>query len=294
MSEEAANHAVQPAAPGAAPAAEYFAVWSGSLALVLEQIVGKPVPMEAVAEAAPGAPEAAASDHFLMVTASGSLRGEMSLRTPQCVLLAVAQQFLGETADAAAEFRSEHQEAWEEFFRQVAGHAASGLKPRFGDVQLRVEAAAPPSWPAAASGWLTSAESAPCRLWVCGQLSAALHASLASQPAASAAPDNSQKAGEPVSAPVAASGANLDLLRDVELEVVLRFGECRMALREILELGAGSVVELDRGVEEPVDLLLDGKLIARGEVVVVEGNYGLRVREVACSPSDLTPGRVTA
>jgi len=293
MSEEAANSTAQPAPPGAARVAEYFAVWSGSLAYVLEQITGRPVPMEPVAEAAPGAPEAADSDHYLMVTAGGSLRGEMSLRTPRSVLQAVAQLFLGEPADAAAEFKSDHQEAFEEFFRQVAGHAATGLKPLYGDVQLRVEAGAPPSWPAAASGWLTSAESAPCRLWVCGQLSAALNASLASQ-VVSAAPPNSQVAGEQPSGSATASGANLDLLLDVELEVVLRFGERRMPLREILELSAGSLVELDRGVEEPVDLLLDGKLIARGEVVVVDGNYGLRVREVASGASTLAPGRMTA
>ena len=57
-----------------------------------------------------------------------------------------------------------------------------------------------------------------------------------------------------------------------------------MLLREIMELDAGSVVELDRQVQEPVDLLLAGRLIARGEVVVVNGNYGLRVLEVV-SPS---------
>ena len=79
---------------------------------------------------------------------------------------------------------------------------------------------------------------------------------------------------------VDAGEGNLDLLLDVELEVTLRFGERIMLLRDILELGEGSVVELDRQVEEPVDLLLDGKLIARGEVVVVDGNYGLRIQEM--------------
>lgn len=77
---------------------------------------------------------------------------------------------------------------------------------------------------------------------------------------------------------------NLDLLLDVELGVTLRFGSRRMLLREVLELSAGAVIELDRLVQEPVDLLLDGKLIARGEVVVVDGNYGLRVSEVAEPP----------
>jgi len=73
---------------------------------------------------------------------------------------------------------------------------------------------------------------------------------------------------------------NLDLLADVELDVTLCFGGRRMLLHEILQLASGSVVELDRQVQEPADLLLDGKLIARGEVVVVDGNYGLRVLEV--------------
>jgi len=73
---------------------------------------------------------------------------------------------------------------------------------------------------------------------------------------------------------------NLKLVMDVELNVSLRFGQRTMALREVLELASGTVVELDRLVDEPIELLLDGKLIARGEAVVVDGNYGLRVTEI--------------
>jgi flagellar motor switch protein FliN len=73
---------------------------------------------------------------------------------------------------------------------------------------------------------------------------------------------------------------NLDLVMDVELNVTLRFGQRQLALREVLELTSGSVIELDRQVEEPVELLLEGKVIARGEAVVIDGNYGLRVTEV--------------
>ena len=67
---------------------------------------------------------------------------------------------------------------------------------------------------------------------------------------------------------------------DVELNVSLRFGQRQLPLREVLELGSGSVVELDRMVDEPVELLLDGKLVARGEAVIVDGNYGLRITEI--------------
>jgi flagellar motor switch protein FliN/FliY len=73
---------------------------------------------------------------------------------------------------------------------------------------------------------------------------------------------------------------NLQLVMDVELNVTLRFGQRQLALREVLELTSGSVIELDRHVEEPVELLLEGKVIARGEAVVIDGNYGLRVTEV--------------
>lgn len=82
------------------------------------------------------------------------------------------------------------------------------------------------------------------------------------------------------SAEAALTAKNLKLVMDVELNVSLRFGQRQMPLRELLELANGSVIELDRMVDEPVELFLDGKMIARGEAVVVDGNYGLRVTEI--------------
>ncbi|HEY4011119.1 MAG TPA: flagellar motor switch protein FliN [Acidobacteriaceae bacterium] len=72
----------------------------------------------------------------------------------------------------------------------------------------------------------------------------------------------------------------LDRVIDVPLAVTLRFGQRVMRLREVLELNAGSLVELDRKVEDPVDLILDERVIAKGEVVIVDGNYGLRITEI--------------
>ncbi len=77
------------------------------------------------------------------------------------------------------------------------------------------------------------------------------------------------------------SGGRYDLLLEVELEAVVRFGSRSLELRELLELGPGDVVELDRQVTDPVDLIVGEKLVARGEVVLVDGNFGLRVTEVA-------------
>lgn len=67
---------------------------------------------------------------------------------------------------------------------------------------------------------------------------------------------------------------------DVPLAVTLRFGQRQMRLREVLELNTGILVELDQQVEEPVNLMLGERIIARGEVVIVDGNYGLRVTEI--------------
>lgn len=75
--------------------------------------------------------------------------------------------------------------------------------------------------------------------------------------------------------------SGVELLMDVELEATLRFGCREMPLGEILELGPGDVVQLDRHVSEPVDLIIGDKIVARGDVVLVNGNFGLKVTEVA-------------
>ena len=75
--------------------------------------------------------------------------------------------------------------------------------------------------------------------------------------------------------------SGLELLLDVELEASLRFGSREMPLGEILDLGPGDVVQLDRHVADAVDLIVGDKIVARGEVVLVNGNFGLRVTEVA-------------
>lgn len=72
----------------------------------------------------------------------------------------------------------------------------------------------------------------------------------------------------------------IDLLYDVQLELSVELGRATMPVRDILQLGAGSVIELDKLGGEPVDILVNGRLIARGEVVVVDENFGVRVTEL--------------
>lgn len=82
-------------------------------------------------------------------------------------------------------------------------------------------------------------------------------------------------------APASAEAGPYDLLLEVELDAQVRFGSRELELKDLLELGPGDVVELDRNVADPVDLIVGGRIVARGEVVLVNGNFGLRVTEVA-------------
>jgi flagellar motor switch protein FliN/FliY len=91
---------------------------------------------------------------------------------------------------------------------------------------------------------------------------------------------------------VAAEQAELERLHDVPVELAVEIGRTRMTSRETLALGPGSIVTLDRLAGEPVDLLVNGKPIARGEVVVIDEEFGLRVTEVT-SPSPGGPGAAT-
>jgi flagellar motor switch protein FliN/FliY len=73
---------------------------------------------------------------------------------------------------------------------------------------------------------------------------------------------------------------NFDLLLDIPLEVTVELGRTRLALRELLALGAGSVIELGKLAGEPLDVLVNGKLVARGECVMVNDKFGVRLTDI--------------
>ncbi|MBZ5611682.1 MAG: flagellar motor switch protein FliN [Acidobacteriia bacterium] len=73
---------------------------------------------------------------------------------------------------------------------------------------------------------------------------------------------------------------SIDLLMDVELPVSVSFGRAQLALKDVIKLTTGSIVELNRAVSEPVEVIVNNCVIARGEVVVVEGNFGIRIKQV--------------
>jgi flagellar motor switch protein FliN/FliY len=78
-----------------------------------------------------------------------------------------------------------------------------------------------------------------------------------------------------------AHSRTMDLLLDVDLPVTISFGKALLPMKDVLKLTTGSIVELNRRLNDPVEVLVNHCLIARGEVVVVEGNYGIRIQEIA-------------
>jgi len=158
-------------------------------------------------------------------------------------------------------------EAVLELLRDVVGQAAQALVQKAGvdGVTLAPATAAPGPPPAESSAFEITVGGKGCGVQVVAELGAA--------PAA--APPNSRR---------------LEAVLDVDLPLVVRFGRATMPLRALAVLGPGSVIDMGRSPDEPVELLVGDRVIARGEVVVVGGNYGVRITTLTGSqaiPSEL-------
>jgi flagellar motor switch protein FliN len=252
--------------------------WRTCLQNVISQVSGQPAVFEVSSHALP----AASSDVWYTVVAGGAVHGEMTLRLPSASGARLARKFLGETEpapDGAAvePITAEQKEALEELLRQIAGLAATALGATAGgEVQLHLSASAAPSWSSGAVVCLETHGEAGTSTIVEIQISPALAAAL--QPRVQAPTQASAQPPPPSS--TLSPPSSYRRLMDVGLDVKLRFGTRHMLLRDVLALSAGVVVELENTLHSPVDLLLDGRLIAQGEVVIVDGKYGLRITDV--------------
>jgi flagellar motor switch protein FliN len=250
---------------------EFMKAWATNFAQVMEQITGAAFPVELALEPFAQELRTRKTELQLTIVTGGAVHGEMVFSLPRAICAELAAIFIGEKVEAEAELTSENQEAVLELFRQVAGQTAGAVKSRWGEVQITAQWGGVPTWTAAGTALLKTSSGETTKFLAELQVSSALAAELRAKPL---------NDGMPVKASVDEVPPRLDRLMDVELQVSLRFGGKRMVLREILELGPAAVVELDRQVQEPIELLLDGRVLARGEVVVVDGNYGLKVTEV--------------
>ena len=205
---------------------------------------------------------------YLRLAAEGSLRGECFIEVSQRHVAELAAKMLGKPVSA---FSDEHGDAWTAVIASATTSLSAALLGAYGEVTFKVDKVEEVPLRELFAVHLCLSEGTesevPMQLYFEDRLLEAL----------------SESSGAPSSAEAGQASIdpnNLKLVMDVELNVSLRFGQCQLPLREVLDLTSGSVIELDRDVDDPVELLLDGKVIARGEAVIVDGNYGLRVTEI--------------
>jgi len=262
---------------------EYLESWGTSIGRVMQEVAGAPHTWEELSPEATLSTLASLKESNVSIQfeATQHLSGNQGFMLSKKDAVRLAQLLLAEPEDGSSVMSDDHRDAISELFRQFAGAAASAAKGLAGgEVSFKWLGLDPfPGNPAAQAGiqW-SSPGLTPLTviLHLGSTLLAALSPALSPSSAALELPPPSLPA-----APLAAGrDPKLELLMDVELDITLRFGERQMLLRDILELSAGSVVELNQYVQDPVELLVGKKTIARGEVVVVDGNYGLRVMEI--------------
>jgi flagellar motor switch protein FliN len=254
---------------------QYQQIWMDSAREVLGQISGNS--FEGVIAGSAAGPAAGPTALCMRFSVGAPLAGEQTLLLAAADGLSLSQLLMGEPLDPSAVFDPDHRDALAELFRQIAGSASLALGAKLEtEVTVTLVGTERPAWlssaPAGAQLKLTTSQFPALPLYL--QLSSELHSSLVGPDARAAVGTHEEASGHAQREP------NFDFLRDIELGVTLRFGKRQALLRDILEIVPGSVVELEQQVQEPVELLVGKRVIARGEVVVVGGNYGLRVTEV--------------
>jgi flagellar motor switch protein FliN/FliY len=224
----------------------------------------------------------AASDEsepvWIKLLLDGSLRGEFLLEFRRSDAAMLASKFLSEPAD---EFGPEQSAALLRIVKKAMNEFRAAIEGEYGTFTVNAFPASqlPPERTNIAQ--ITAADDEGNRVSILMYLDSALGKALDLRSQAASDTASALEAIKAAAGKAIPKTANLNLVMDVELNVTLRFGQRQLTLREVLDLTSGSVVELDRQVEEPVELLLDGVVIARGEAVVIDGNYGLRVTEVS-------------
>ncbi len=288
---------------------DYYVLWSQTMASIMGQLAGKEAGVEI---AGPG--EDSSSDRlWVTFTLGEALLGEHAFAVSRADALHLGQLFMGEIPNPTAEFTPDHSDSLSELFRQFSGTVAVQLKAELGtECSIRFKDTQQPAWTSPETVALVMMTEP--RITIASYIDAGLLNSLtkinslstpeqvsappvsAEQPAvaeATPAPVEASAAvrqDAPVPPPVAAqpqtltrapiNDKNLDLLLDVPIEVSIRFGTRQMLLKDVLDLSSGAMVELDRRVQDHIELVLGGRVIARGEAVIVDGNYGIRISEV--------------
>jgi len=245
-----------------------------ALARTLTKASGSPWQVEPEPEATPF-PDGSETA-LVNCVLDGSLRGELLLEVRRDQAQMLASAFLGQSVAAPG---AELDSAFLKLVNACIKEFCSALEQEYGVFKVQASTASERQ-PDRVTVFQATATGGENPISISLRLDEALIESLRRHSQLGRAESDSANSRRSAEGGAAPEQVNLNLVMDVELNVTLRFGRRQLTLREVLELTTESVVELDREVEEPVELLLDGVVIARGEAVVVDGNYGLRVTEV--------------
>jgi flagellar motor switch protein FliN/FliY len=289
---------------------KFFQSWSESFTSVLNELGVTTVKASfSETESIPGPTEEVMAKGICAgFSGGGILTGAMLWMAEPSSAVQLAQLLLSEPPDPAVEFTEAHRNAFSELMRQIAGHTATSWKAETdSETQLTFHATTiPDAEPGQSTMLLLSGDklsSVSLRLFLSAHLCEALisRKPKLSEVIAPVIPPVIEPIVEPIIAPPpqvvpfelekqpnskpgnntpASAPSNLDLLLDVELDATIRFGDRSMLLRDVFSLMPGAVVELNQQVNESAELLVAGRLIARGEVVIVDGNFGLRITNV--------------
>jgi len=261
----------------------FVTAWKDAFSKVLMQLGATNVAVnETAGSSLQPADEKSPNALSAVFSGGGCLKGQFLWTCEKAVAIQCAQLLMSEPVDGAVEFTETHGDGFLEFLRQVAGEVALAWKEKQGLPTELVYQTAPASSVAAQFTFTLTIESEKCKgLALLLDLDEVLCTALATPPEQAPAQVQEENAANAAGDSSQSQVSNLDLILDVQLEATIRFGEREMFLQDVLGLTPGAVVELDQLVNEPAELLVAGRLVAKGEVVVVDGNFGLRVTEVA-------------
>lgn len=234
----------------------------------------------------------------------GLIEGNLWFAFSRGMVNRVAKAFLDATIEDLGSITSDCRDAVAEAANQVAGDLNIRLRKLYGD-GISVQAPKGGSLPDILKSDDGAFLAGPARMVLAtvnterGETLALLPDSKFSRrfqpepaPAPAAAPPQAQAAAAPAgaapaaaaprpAAPEATAPQNIELILDISLDVVLRVGSRKMCLKDIMGLSSGTVIELDKSISDPVEVRVNDKVVAYGEVVVAEGNYAIRITEIA-------------
>jgi flagellar motor switch protein FliN len=251
---------------------EFFTALIDELAIVVGAMI------DATPNVVPGAP-AMGRQWVAAIQADGGLEGVVTLVLDYDGSLTVTKVMTGIEGDVPTE-------ALIDTLREVLAQAISalalkpvarGAKLSLAGLDERQDLVPEGEWSAHAIA--ADKLATPLSLTVWGSVSVP-RAALAPAPAADSAS---------VAAAAPASDPRIEVLLDIDLPLVVRFGRTELPLRQLTRLGPGSVIDLGRSPDDPVEVLVSNRVVARGEVVVVSGSYGIRILDVVSQRERMGP-----